>query len=148
MTLEAITKEIESATGNLHTAYGGIYITPENMKKFANILASCEDGQEILIAPYLINLEEGGTYELLHYQFLIELLDVPQSYFFEFNPKNILSKEIVDNIKPKAVIPNNDKSILVGILQEYLTKMNEMLFEAERSSNEKLETAKLFYQIF
>jgi len=148
MTLEAISKEIESASGNLRTAYGAIYITPENMKKFANILATCEDGQEILIVPYLINLEESGTYELLYYQFVMELLDVPQSYFLEFHPQNALPKEIVDNIKPKAVIPNNDKALLVDMLQEYLAKMDVMLFEKDRNSNERLKEAKLFYQIF
>jgi len=148
MTLNAINKEIESADGNLHTAYGGIYITSENMKSCATLLTSCEDNQEILITPYLINLEEGGTYELLYYQFVIELLDVPQSYFLDFHPQNALPKEIVDNIKPKAVIPNGDKALLANVLLEYLAKMDAMSFEADRNANERLKNAKLFYQIF
>ena len=148
MKFETIRQEIEGAIENFHTAHGDIYITSENMKKFANTLSNCDDEQEVLIVPYLINLEEGGTYELLYYQFLIEILDVSQSHFLEFHPKNVLPREIVEKIKPKAVVPSGDKAIFVNVLQEYLAKMDEMLFEECRNADERLKAAKLFYQIF
>jgi len=147
MTFKKIIKKIEDAEGNLRE-HGAVYITPKNMKKSARDLAQCADRQELQIAPYLINLEVGGTYELRHYEFSIEFLDVPKAYFLEYHPQNTLPQEITNNIKPKTIIPDRDKMTLIDILEDYLAKMDKMSFEEERSAYEILRPAKLFYQIF
>jgi len=147
MTLKRIVRKFENVEGNFWLS-GAVYISPENMKKYANNLTKCEDGQELLITPYLMDLGGMGIYELRYYEFLIEFLDVPQAYFLEYLPGNTLPKEITENIKPKAIIPNDNKMVLTDILLDYLTKMDGMVFEEERNAYDVLRSAKLFYQIF
>jgi hypothetical protein len=69
--------------------------------------------ETILITPYLINLKDGALYELHYYEFEIEVLYVPKSNYVEYAEGNILTKEITNNIKPKAVVSQKDKSFLL-----------------------------------
>jgi len=85
---------------------------------------------------------------LHYYEFELEVIDVPQSYYVEYREGNRLAEEIVNNIKPKAIIAKNDKAFLVKSLQNYLKNMEGMMFEQDRNSNKRLENADLFYQIF
>ena len=148
MMFEDAIKKIENSEGNYCRSSGTTYISPENMKIFANYLTQCEDIQDMLVTPYLINLEDSAISELLYHQFMIEILDVSRVSFLEFPSGNTLPKEIVDNIKPKVTVPKGNRETLSIILNEYLTKMDEMLFAEYRNCSKSLEKAMLFYEIF
>jgi len=148
MAIESIIEKTLNAKGNYCRNSGDIYISPTNMESFAKYLDSCNDISSILITPYLVNTEDGALYELHYYEFMLEVLDTPQSYFIEYSKSNTLPEEIVNNIKPKAVVAKNDKDFLIKSLENYLKNMKGMAFEQDRNSNKRLEKANLFYQIF
>jgi len=148
MTIEAITKEILSYKGNFCRRKSDIFISPLNMRIFVKRLEACDDIPETLITPYLLNTKDGKVYELLYYEFLFEMCDVPKSCFIEFPSSNILSEEIVNNIKPRAFFAKNDKEFLISTLLNYLEKMDGMTFEDEKKPDDFFENASLFYQIF
>jgi hypothetical protein len=145
--LETIITKIESFQGN-HESAESIYISPTNMKTFATFLQDCEDFQEILITPYLVNLEDDSRCELLYYEFTLELQEIPLPYFMDYDPENTLPKEIINNIKPKAIAAKKNKKFLVDALSSYLDNMDKMSFSEVRCSDERLKFAKLFYHIF
>ena len=145
--IKTITKSIESSQGN-YKSYGNVYISPDNMKSFATYLTGCEDIQEILITPYLLNLESDGVCELIYYEFTLEVLEIPKSYFIEYPIGNTLPKEIVENIKPKVVIAKKDKKFPTSALLNYLECMDKMSLNEVRNADDRLKEAKLCYQIF
>ncbi len=53
-------------------------------------------------------------------------------------------------LKPKAVVSQQDKSLLLTALQDYLNAMRKMTFEQDRKHDKRLEVenVELFYQIF
>ena len=148
MTIKAIIQKTLTAKGNHTRGNEDTYIAPSNMETFVEDIGNCSDFTSILITPYLFNTEDDALYELHYYEFELEIRDVPQSYYAEYQEGNILADEIVNNIKPKAIIAKNDKVFLVKSLQNYLKNMESMVFAQDRKINKSLENADLFYQIF
>lgn len=148
MRIQHIISEIEQFDGNHVRENGDIYISPSNMDKFETYLENCDDIETILITPYLINLKDGALYELHYYEFEIEMLNASKSNYVEYAEGNMLPKEIIDNIKPKAIIAKKDKDFLLKVLHDYLKAMRHMTFEQDRKCDKRLENAELFYQIF
>jgi len=118
------------------------------MEGFVDGLKNCNDTISILLTPYLVNIEEDALYELHYYEFELEMLDVDHSYYIEYMENNSLPKEIVNNIKPKAIVAKSDKAFLIESLQNYLKSMRKMVFEEDRKSDIRLQDAGLYYQIF
>ncbi|NLW47276.1 MAG: hypothetical protein GXY86_08070 [Firmicutes bacterium] len=148
MRLQQIIKEIGQLNGNHIRESGDIYISPANIEKLGIYLENSDDIETILITPYLINLKDGALYELHYYEFEIEVLNVPKSNYVEYGEGNMLPKEITNNIKPKVVVSQKDKTFLLKALYDYLKAMGQMTFEQDRKHDERLENAELFYQIF
>lgn len=148
MRIQQIMKKVEPLNGNYIRESGDIYISPANIDKLGIYLEISDDIETILITPYLINLKDGALYELHYYEFEIEMLNVSKSYYVEYPEGNILPKEITNNIKPKAVVSQKDKSFLLKVLHDYLKAMGQMTFEQDRKHDKRLEDAELFYQIF
>lgn len=148
MRIQQIIKEIGQLNGNYIRNSGDIYISPANIDKLEIYLENSDDIETILITPYLINFKDGALYELHYYEFEIEVLNVPKSNYVEYVEGNILPKEITNNIKPKAVVSQKDKTFLLKALYDYLKAMGQMTFEQDRKHDERLENAELFYQIF
>jgi len=148
MRIRQIIKEIKQLNGNYIRGNGDIYISPANMDKLAAYLENCEDIETILITPYLINLKDGGLYELLYYEFEVEVLNISNSEYIDYTEGNVLPKEITSNIKPKAIIARKDRSFLLRVLHDYFKAMKNMTFVQDRKSNLRLDKAELFYQIF
>lgn len=148
MRIQHIIREIEQFDGNHVRENGDIYISPSNMDKFGTYLENCDDIETILITPYLINLKDGALYELHYCEFEIEMLNASKSNYVEYAEGNMLPKEIINNIKPKAIIAKKDKYFLLRVLHDYLKAMRHMTFEQDRKHDKRLENAELFYQIF
>jgi hypothetical protein len=148
MKLEDVINRMRELEGNYNSQCREVYFSPENIKKFLLDIACCENFKEMLITPYLINIENKCVYELTYYEFSIDMTDVKKSYFIEYSETNILPKEITENIKPKVVVAKDDKDFLIKALQNYLKSMSDMLFEEERKADDRLNLAKLFYQFF
>ena len=152
MNFETIVSQIQTAEGNHFRANGNIYISPANMTGLVDFIVSCDESVinelDILITPYLINLKDQALYELHYYEFGLEVLDVSESFYVEHNIKNSLPKEIIDNIKPKAVAAKFDRHFVIMALQGYLGSMSKMDFKQDRAKCQMLEGADLFYQIF
>ena len=144
MTLLDIIKSINKLEGNIYR-YKNIYITPENMKKSTDYLAetfiNCEDCDEILLSPYLINFEiSGGTLELLPHGFTIEICDTGQSYFEGENVPLVFPKKDSGRVPPKATIVRDDKTFLKNALQAYLENGKTILsdFLSVQDANNKI----------
>lgn len=148
MRIQQIIREIEKLNGNHFRESGDIYISPSNMDKLATYLENCEDIETILITPYLINLKDGSLYELLYYAFEVDVLDISNSNYIDYAEGNVLPKEIICNIKPKAVVARKDKHFLLRVLYDYLKAMKHMTFKQDRKHDTRLENAELYYQIF
>jgi len=148
MNIETILKKTIEDKENHIRGNGDVYITPKNMESFTNYLKNCDCVPNLLVTPYLINTKEDALLELHYYEFELEVLDVPQSYFVEYPDGNNLPEEIIKNIKPKAIVAKNDKTFSIDSLRHYIRYMQGMEFEKDRNSNKKLEKADLFYQIF
>jgi len=151
MLFEKILKEINCLNGNYRSPTSiveAIYIAPENMKELTRLLEYCDDIEGMLITPYLINTTNYALYELHYYEFSLDICNVVSSYYIEYNVNNTLPKEIVERIKPRAVIAKGDRCFYLNALQNYLSSMDGMSFEEDRNAYEVLKTASLFYQIF
>lgn len=148
MSIEIIIKKIQGLNGNFCHREGDIYISPINMESLVSFLENDNNISSILITPYLISSKNNTLYELHYYEFELEVLDIPQSHLIKYDKNNILQKEIVDKISPKAVVAKNDKDFFMKALKNYLKAMKTMTFEEEKNNNEKLTNSKLFYQIF
>lgn len=145
--IETIVKEIENMEGNHVRRDSWVLISPSNMEKLPGCIDDLKDAKRIYISPFLINLEKNSIYELLWYCFIIEISEASRSYFEEYDKNNCLAKEIVDNLKPKAVVARTDKKFAAEALQNYLKNMKKMAFEEERNFHEDLGDAELFYEI-
>ena len=124
-----------------------IYITPQNMMHFLQDVIDSKIMPDILITPYLINLDEGSIYELHYYEFDIDIGE-EESHYIEYNKKNCLPLEIIQNIKPRVIVADGDIAFYIEALSNYLTAMNKMKFAEDREHYPQLKTAPLLYEIF
>ena len=148
MTFEYSLNCVLKAEGNYCQGNGEIYISLVNMKNFVKLLESCDAITNMLITPFLINTDDGALYELHYYEFEIERFNESHSFYIEYAEGNALPKEIVNNLKPKAIVAKNDEAFLINVLNNYLTKMEGMKFEQDRKSNIRIEKASLFFQVY
>lgn len=140
-------KYIQSMSGNFENNTGDCFITPENIEKLPLLLRDCDDIQGILITPYLIT-KDDNLYELHYYEFELEVSDESKSCYAEYPKSNSLPLEIVENIKPKAIVSKKDKTFFVDALDKYLVAMKRMGFLYDKTSIPDLQDANLFFQIF
>lgn len=124
------------------------YIHPENLLKLPALLNICENLEDILITPFLINVINGNVYELVYYKFEIEVTDSNESYYLEYNQTNSLPEEITTNIKPKAVVSKQDKKFYVDAIQKYLNSIMKMTFESEIALNPALEELNVYFRVY
>lgn len=139
---------IQNMDGNYSGKTGGLYILPANIEKFPEMINSCDDIQSILITPFLLNTASETLYELHYYEFEIEVSDIPKSYYVEYPQGNMLPKEIVESIKPKAVASKGDRAFYVNALDQYFTAMRKMTFESDKLAITALNKANLYFQIY
>ena len=143
-----IIRKIESQDKNIHR-HGNIYIAPENMKKFASWPTAHIASEGYLITPYLISGEaEGKICELSYCEVTFDIEDNVQSQWKNYSETNSLPQEILESIRPQAIVAKGDKTFFYTAVLEYLTGVENMHFEKERAAHESLATAQLFYQIF
>jgi len=145
MTLKKVISNTKTMQGNLYRGTEA-YILGANMRCFAEKLSDVDARQGILITPYLI-ADDGGLYELHYCEFDVEVRG-DKSYYVDYNPGNVLPKEITENLKPQAIIAVGDKKSYTKAVKEYLENMSKMEFSEEKESHPTLKNAQLFFQIF
>jgi hypothetical protein len=125
---------------------GSVFISTPNMCKFAENLVHVDDVKGILITPYLINKGKEIS-ELLYYEFDIDVRG-SESYLADYNKNNTLPAEIIQNIKPQAIVAVGDTTYYRESVSLYLEKMRQFKFENVKEQYPKLKDAEVYYQIF
>ena len=69
-------------------------------------------------------------------------------YLVDYPEGNLLTKEIVDNFKPKAFVALNDITFYERVLNDYLKNIQRALCKEERKSDSRLEKSMLYFQVF
>ena len=144
MTIENLVKRVMKLHGNFQRG-NGIYISPHNMDYFAEQLAGIDAQQGVLITPYLI-IESGSIYELHYYEFDVEVRN-EKSHFNNYNPKNLLPKEITENLKPQVIIAVTNAGFYQKAVTWYLENMRKMTFSEVKGRYPELGNSHLFYEI-
>jgi len=139
---------IQQMSGNYCRRTDDIYILPSNVEKLTVLLNSCDDFHSILITPFLLNIKNDTIYELHYYEFEIEIRDIQKSHYLDYAKENILPKEIIENIKPKAIISVGDNAFMTNALNSYFTAINKMTFDSDKQSIAALEDSSLYFQIY
>jgi|GEM_PF-5176228 len=148
MNFDTVVELVQNMDGNYRLRVDDVYISPANIEKLPEMIDACDDIQSILITPFLISLTENKLYELHYYEFELEIVSLTHSHYIEYNQGNCLPKEIVENIKPKAVVAQKDKTFYITALNNYLTAISRMTFEDDRLSSSVLSDADLYFQIY
>ena len=122
------------------------------MKKFAEGISKDTILCDLLITPFLINDQKMEIYELHYYEFELQLSTaITNSYYIDYPLKNKLSKEIIDNIRPKIYIPINDTVAFSNAIKTYICAMENMRFQDENVfslSCASVINYKLYFQIY
>lgn len=148
MKYQEITAAIVDMPGNFQMKKRETYINPENFLKLPTFLKTCENLENILIIPYLINISNGNIYELVYYKFEIEVTEFEESYYLNYEETNRLPDEITSYIKPKAFVSKHDKKFYVDAVQQYVHSLMNMTFECEIAKIPSLNEFKLYFQIY
>lgn len=78
----------------------------------------------------------------------MEVCDLEKSYFVEYPKESLLSKEIVNNFKPKVFVARNDFIFYEQVLNDYLKNIQKLSFKEERKVDSRLENSILYFQVF
>lgn len=148
METEMIINVLEESPGNFCRNQNDIYISLDNMLTIPDLVKKSGKLHSLLITPYLIGGDNYMIFELHYYEFEIEVCDLEKSYFTDYPKGNLLSKEVIDNFKPKAFVAINDFAFYEKILNDYLKNIQMASFEEEKNLNNKLENSVLYFQIF
>lgn len=122
---------------------GNEFIKPENMWTLIELIELYQFVPNLLITPYLINEQKQQVYELLYYEFYIEIVSNKKEKM-KFNKKNKLPQMITENIIPGIRVDKQEYIYANDILRKYLKTMHSMSFDDERQSDQEY----LYYQIF
>ena len=147
MELSQIIKSIERRSGNYVDSVGRVFLLPSNLEHLPEKIENCNKLESVLITPFLIT-KDGQFYELYLYEFLLEVCEVPEAYFADYAQGNQLASEIIENIRPKAFIPNEDRDFFADAIRNYLSSMRKMVFAYDRQRKPELNESSLFYQIY
>ena len=142
---DILMENLSKLNGNYVDGVGRVYITLKNIKILLKIIENSKELPNLLITPYLINLELDKIYELHYYEFEIDIGET--IYFYGYPIANTLPLEITEKLAPRVVINKGNIDLYLEILRGYLNSMDSMEFETERQL-EDLKNATLFYQIF
>ena len=148
MKFNNIIESIKNMNGNYFQKTGSLYILPANIERLPEMINCCDDFQSILITPFLVNTVKDTVYELHYYEFEIEVSNTLNSFYIEYPQGNVLPKEIVENIKPKAIAAKEDVSFFVNALNSYFAAMSKMTFESDKLLIKDLHGANLYFQIY
>jgi hypothetical protein len=151
MRFDQISAKIKEMAGNICLREGDSYILPKNIDFLPAFLDDCNDFHGVLITPFLLNIKNDAICSLceLHcYEFDFEIEDISQSYYIEYPKRNILPKEIIDNIKPRANCAIGDSEFMKDALTKYFVAMKEMSFEDEILAHPEFKKKNLYYQIY
>lgn len=148
METKKIINILEKSPGNFCKNQNDIYISLDNMLTIPNLVKKSGKLHSLLITPYLINRDNHMIFELHYYEFEIEVCDSENSYLVDYPEGNLLTKEIVDNFKPKAFVALNDITFYERVLNDYLKNIQRALFKEERKSDSRLEKSMLYFQVF
>ena len=147
MSLRMIINKLEKSPGNFRRNENEVYISLNNMLIVPNLVKESKELCSILITPYLIDEDDSIISELHYYEFEIEVCDLKESYLVDYPKENVLSKEIVDNFKPKAFVALNDFAFYEKILNNYLKNIQKASFKEEKSDS-RLDSSALYFQVF
>lgn len=148
MKTEMIINKLEKSPGNFCRDQNEIYISLSNMLTVPNLVKESEELHSILITPYLIGKDNHTVFELHYYEFEIEVCELDKSYLIDYPEGNLLSKEIIDNFKPKAFVALNDFAFYERTLNNYLKNIQKASFKEEIKSDSRLENSMLYFQVF
>lgn len=148
MNFNKIVENIQQMKGNYFRRTGEIYILPTNIEKIPILFDNCDDFQSILITPFLLTSAKDSFYELHDYEFEIEVRDVALSHYIEHSMGNVLPQEIVEHIKPKAIVSIADKTFIKNSLYSYFKAMKNMTFKDDKRSINTLVDSSLYFQIY
>jgi len=144
----AIISKLEKEPGNFCRNQNEIYISLNNMLTLQNLIKESGELHSILITPYLIDKGNPIIFELHYYEFEMEVCDLEKSYFVEYPKESLLSKEIVNNFKPKVFVARNDFIFYEQVLNDYLKNIQKLSFKEERKVDSRLENSILYFQVF
>ena len=149
MELDKFIKNLEQMEGNYFAENGDTYISLVNIEKGISFLENTKNIENMLITPFLINIENGMKYELHYYEFELECKNISKSIYLEYPKDNKLPKEIINNLKPKAIISIGDILFFINALHTYLNAMKIMRFEYEKKIyTSNLNNYILYFQIY
>lgn len=148
MELTNFVKSIQKMNGNYLRKAEDIYISLINMKSVPAFIENCDNLPSVLFTPFLVDTETGTVYELYYYEFEIEVSDISNSQYIAYPKGNILPKEIIENIYPKAIVAKNDKEFFIASLRKYIVAMEKMSFDRDKALIPFLRGCELFFQIY
>lgn len=140
-----IIQMLEKMADNYHRHT--IFISSQNMKELPRIINDYQLVPDIFITPYLINKNDKSIYELLGYEYSVQVIDHKKEKM-KFNKKNALPKEVLDNITPGIRVDKQEYLYARDMIEHYLVAMDNMEFLEIKNVIPILSEAELYYQIF
>ena len=113
-----------------------------------NLIRDFNSEGGILITPFLVSINPELIFELLYYEFVIDILNVAESFSRDYPIGNGLPKEIIENIKPRAIAALGDKRFVEVVLGDYFKAMRRMRFDSVLEAYPELSQANLYYQMY
>ena len=146
MTLENIIERMDSMVGNV-AIEGSVYISSKNMRELLTLIRKNKKIMDIFLTPYLV--AEKGIYELLHYEFGIEIQNgISKSIKKQYHKNNCLPKKVTDVIYPGIIVNENQYEEAICEIEKYLNAMDKIDWSDEKNFYDELRDSELCYQIF
>lgn len=128
---------------------GNTYISQKNMFKFLECIKIEKEVPNILITPYLVNTVDSKVFELMYYEFDIDVRDgAPEVIKFDNNNNNEFPDELVKGIYPGIKVSKHDYEFAYSELNKYLNSMNKMNFFEVINHYPFFKKEDLYYQVF
>lgn len=140
---ESLVKILENPQ-NIHRGKS-VYVSQKNLDSFIDAIDDSTNLIDLLIIPFLIY--EDNVFELHDYEFDISVTG-KQSYTTEYDNGNILPKEIVQNLKPKAIVAVGDDKYYTKTMRQYANSMKKMTFCDIIEIYPELQKSSIYYQLF
>ena len=148
MTIERTLEEFKNQKDGNIVIGDNIFISEQNMVKIVDLIKNCKKNSDMLITPYLVNVNFSTVYELLYYDFSVDVYDDIDSDIKKYNVSNLLPDEITSTLSPGIVTNKDDYEFVIEQLNSYFVAIRKMKFSEVRDSDIRMKDALLCFQIF